>query len=431
MDMDFPEDFLHYVWQFRSFDQLKLFCANGEDLKILQTGLHNKNAGPDFSGAKIKIGETTWVGNVEIHIKSSDWKKHNHQNDAAYDSVILHVVYHHDCEIFRDDGTLLPVLVLKDKISEILINRFEKLYYNLNDFPCMHQIRYVDELTIHSLLSRILIERLEMKSRAVSEVLSQLHGNWDETFYRFLARNFGFKVNALPFEMLAKTVSQSLYAKHKGSAFQIEALIFGAAGFLDSQFTEQYPNDLSAEFGFLRKKYALNSLPSATWKFLRMRPQNFPTLRLAQFAALVVQSSHLFSRILETPDVKQLRSLFENLPVHTFWQSHYHFKKSSKLVNTQLGRAAINNILSNTVAVFLFAYGRETASQVYVERALSLLELLPAEENIIVKQYRAAGISLERAASSQAVLHLRNEYCNAKKCLSCSIGVKLMKIDKS
>ncbi|WP_443946570.1 DUF2851 family protein [Pedobacter sp. AW1-32] len=429
--MDFPEEFLHYVWQFRSFDQLNLYSETGEELKIFHPGWLNKNAGPDFTGAKIKIGETTWAGNVEIHIKSSDWNKHNHQQDDAYNNVILHVVYYHDSEINRSDGTMLPVLVLKARVSPVLLDRFEKLYFNLKEFPCINQIACVDEITIKTFLSRTLIERLEVKTKAVTEVLAQLNGNWDETFYQLLARNFGFKVNALPFELLAKTVQQGIYAKHKDAALQIEALVFGAAGFLNEQFAEKYPNDLRTEFDFLRKKYRLKPLTVSSWKFLRMRPQNFPTLRLAQFAALILQSNHLFSKVLGISDLKQLRNLFENLPVNEFWQSHYHFKKESSTVNIQLGRASINNILLNTVVVFLFAYGRETSNPQYTDRALHLLELLPPEDNAIIKQYKSAGIFVENAAVSQGILQLKSEYCTVKKCLSCGIGVKLLKREES
>lgn len=270
--MDFCEDFLHYVWQFRSFSNHDLKTANGENLIIIHPGFLNNNAGPDFKNAKIQIGETLWAGNVEIHLKSSDWLKHNHQNDSSYENVVLHVVYENDSNISRIDGTILPVLALKGRISSELIDRYEHLFLTLEDFPCHAQIQFVDRFAIQSFLSRTLIERFEQKSAAVFETLKNLNGNWDETFYRFMARNFGFKVNAVPFEMMAKAVPQQLFGKHKNNSLQIEALIFGAAGFLNDRFQEEYPILLQKEFQFLQKKYQIKSIEASIWKFMRMRP---------------------------------------------------------------------------------------------------------------------------------------------------------------
>ena len=323
--MNFPEDFLHYVWQFRSFDYNELKTSAGENLEIINTGLLNRNAGPDFNHAKIKIGDTLWAGNVEIHLKSSDWLKHNHQTDQSYENVILHVVYEHDTEIKRIDGTVLPVLELKSRIKQELINKYENLFLTLTDFPCAAQIKQVDRLIVDSFLSRTLVARFEEKTHAVNETLNELKGDWDETFYRFMARNFGFKVNALPFELLAKAVPQSIYAKHKDNPIQIEALVFGAAGFLKDKFTEAYPQKLKTEFEFLQKKYRIKPLEASIWKFMRMRPQNFPTIRLAQFAALILKSNHLFSKIIEIKKVADLHTLFDALPVNDYWENALSF----------------------------------------------------------------------------------------------------------
>ncbi|WP_412468038.1 DUF2851 family protein [Pedobacter sp. KLB.chiD] len=425
--MNFPEDFLHYVWQFRSFDYNGLQTCDGEDLEIITTGLLNRNAGPDFSHAKIKIGETTWAGNIEIHLKSSDWLKHNHQADAAYENVILHVVYQHDAEITRMDGTVLPVLELKDRISAELIRKYENLFLTLTDFPCIAQIGRIDELIIESFLSRTLVERFEQKTNAVTETLAELKGNWDETFYRFMARNFGFKINALPFELFAKAVPQHIYARHKNNPHQIEALVFGAAGFLNDHFEEEYPQKLKAEFQFLRKKYNIIPIDVSIWKFMRMRPQNFPTIRLAQFAALITRANHLFSKIMDIKQVAELRTLFENLPVNDYWKTHYHFKKATSSVNIQIGKTSVDNILLNTVALFLFAYGKHTATPHFISRAIKLLESLPAEQNAITGKFTGAGVKMENAFASQGILQLKKHYCDEKKCLSCGIGIKILK----
>lgn len=425
--MNFPEDFLHYVWQFRSFDYIDLQTAGGESLKIINPGLLNKNAGPDFFHAKIEIGDTIWAGNVEIHLKSSDWLKHNHQKDPAYENVILHVVYEHDAEIKRMDNTVLPVLELKSRISADLIQKYEKLFLTLTDFPCIAQIGTVEPLIVDSFLARTLIERFEQKTAAVTETLNELKGNWDETFYRFMSRNFGFKINALPFELLAKAVPQNIYSKHKNHPHQIEALVFGAAGFLNDQFEEEYPQKLKAEFSFLQKKYKIKPVEISVWKFMRMRPQNFPTFRLAQFAALIVKANHLFSKVMEIKDIAQLRALFENLPINDYWKKHYHFKKETVGVNIQIGKASVDNILLNTVGLFLFAYGKHTATQFYISRAIKLLESLPAEENSIIDKFTGAGVKIEHAFASQGILQLKKQYCDEKKCLSCGIGIKILK----
>ncbi|SFA46008.1 Protein of unknown function [Pedobacter suwonensis] len=425
--MNFPEDFLHYVWQFRSFDYNGLQTCDGEKLEIVNTGLLNLNAGPDFNHAKIKIGETTWAGNVEIHLKSSDWLKHNHQVNPAYENVILHVVYQHDAEITRMDGTILPVLELKDRISADLIRRYENLFLTLTDFPCIAQIGRVDELIIDSFLSRTLVERFEQKTSAVTETLNELNGNWDETFYRLMARNFGFKINALPFELFAKAVPQHIYGRHKNNPHQIEALVFGAAGFLNDHFEEAYPQKLKAEFQFLQKKYNIKPINVSMWKFMRMRPQNFPTIRLAQFAALITKANHLFSKVMEIKQVAELHTLFENLPVNEYWKTHYHFKKVASSVNIQIGKASVDNILLNTVALFLFAYGKHTATPYFINRAIKLLESLPAEQNAITDKFTGAGVKIANAFASQGILQLKKRYCNEKKCLSCGIGIKILK----
>lgn len=425
--MNFPEDFLHYAWQFKSFDFTDLQTFDGESITIMHQGLLNKNSGPDFSNAKIIIGGTTWAGNVEIHLKSSDWLKHNHQTDTAYTNVILHVVYEHDAEIKRHDGSILPVLELKSRISAELIEKYVNLFLNLNDFPCIAQIQHVDGVIINSFISRTLIERFEQKSKMVMETLDELKGNWDETFYRFIARNFGFKVNAVPFELFAKAIPQQVYGKHKNNPLQIEALVFGAAGFLNDHFEDEYPVKLKKEFSFLKKKYNIEPVEVSLWKFMRMRPQNFPTIRLAQFAALIIQSNHLFSKILEIKNVSALRTLFENLPVNTYWKTHYHFKKEAKAVSIQIGKTSVDNILLNTVALFLFAYGKFTDDQFYINKSMKLLETLPAEKNAITEKFTTAGVEMVNAFSSQGILQLKKQYCDEKKCLSCGIGIKILK----
>jgi hypothetical protein len=350
--MNFPEEFLHFIWQFKLYGNQKLHSTIHERVEIIHQGILNKNAGPDFSNAKIQIADTIWVGNVEIHIKSSDWIVHQHQFDNAYENVILHVVYEDDIPIYRKDGTLLPVLIIKDLFPIYLLDNYEQLVTSANLFPCEKQIHLVDKILIDSFLARVLVERMVQKSVEVEQKLQSLKGDWDATFYHFLARSFGFKINALPMEILAQSLPHQLLAKHKDNPLQIEALIFGQAGFLNQKFNHQYPKQLKREYLFLKKKYQLKPIDISLWKFMRMRPQNFPTLRLAQFAALIVNSDHLFSKILNLNDQHNRTQLFENLPVHPFWETHYHFNKQAINVNLQLGKSSIHHIIINTLSVF-------------------------------------------------------------------------------
>jgi hypothetical protein len=424
--MTFPEEFLHFIWQFRLYVR-QICTVSGDTIEVINPGMPNKNAGPDFSNAKLVIGNTTWAGQVEIHILASDWLLHQHQNDEAYENVILHVVYENDTPIFRQDGSALPILVIKDLFDPDLLQQYEKLISSLCQFPCEKQIREVEPLIVRHFLSRILIERFIEKSEEIAQQLAQCTNDWESVFYYFLAKNFGFKVNAVPMELMAQAIPHQLYGKHKNQPLQIEALIFGQAGFLNQQFAEEYPNKLKREYQFLKQKYGLKSISISLWKFLRMRPQNFPTLRLAQLGALITNSNRLLSKILTETSVAEIEKLFHNLPVNPFWEKHYHFHKKTNHVNVQLGKQTIENILINTVSLFLFAYGKTMDQYELINRSLALLEQLPAENNAIIEQYREAGVKIDSAFVSQALLQLKKKYCNEKKCLNCTIGIKILR----
>ena len=426
--MLFTEDFLHYIWKFRLFNRIGLQTTTGEELEVYSPGLHNTHAGPDFQNARIRIGETTWAGNAELHISSSDWQRHGHTTDNAYDNVILHVVYRDDQPLVRTDGRRVPTLELKDRISPELYNRYHNLVFgNQTIIPCEGTINTVDGLTMHNWLTRILVERLEKRSEAVISALTHNRGDWEETFYQFLAANFGFKINALPFELMARSLPQNVLAKHKNNPMQVEALIFGQAGFLKDDLTDEYPRILKNEYDFLSKKYRLTPIENHLWKFLRMRPQNFPTIRLAQFAAMVVRSNHLFSKIMEIQDVKNLRDLFADIHVNPYWETHYRFDKESKPAGKSLGEASINTLLLNTVALFLFSYGKHLQLQRFISRSLKLLENIPGEQNNIITDFANLGVKINTAFESQALLELKNNYCDRKKCLQCGVGIKILK----
>lgn len=425
--MDFSENFLHFIWQFRLLNSANLYCQDGEELQVLHPGSLNKHAGPDFTGSKLVIDGLSWVGDVEIHLKSSDWLAHGHQYDAAYNSVVLHVVYQHDSPIYRTNGSLVPVLVLKDLFSSHLLRNYTELIAAVNPFPCQKHLAGVDQLIVDAFLSRVLISRFEQKSKEVFQKLSNNRGDWEQTFYYFLARNFGFKVNAVPFELLADALPLPVFSKHKDNALQIAALVFGQAGFLEMPFFDVYPKQLQNEYAFLKKKYSLIPIDPVLWKFLRMRPQNFPTVRLAQFAALMLKSKYLFSKIIEAGSVAEVRTLFSDLPVNEYWQTHYHFHKNTRKVIVQPGQQSIDNIIINTVCLFLFCYGKYTDQPELVDRALDFLEKIHPETNAIVSQYISAGLKVDCAFTTQALLQLNKCYCSQKKCLNCAIGIKILK----
>ena len=427
--MLFTEDFLHYVWKFRLFDRADLLTTNGENIEIYSAGIHNTDSGPDFQNARLKIGDTMWAGNVELHLSSSDWQKHNHTTDSAYDNVILHVVYRDDEPVIMNDGRSIATLELQNRVPAELYSRYHNLVFgNQTIIPCEANIGKIDDFTLRTWFTRVLIERLEKKSAAVVAALQLNRGDWEETFYQFLAANFGFKTNALPFELLAKSLPQNILAKHKNNPMQIEALIFGQAGFLTDDFTDAYPQALKKEYNFLRKKYSLTPIEQHLWKFMRMRPQNFPTIRLAQFAALVVNSNHLFSKVMDTREIKGLQHLFTDIRVNPYWEEHYRFDKESKPSAKNLGPDSINIIILNTLVLFLFSYGKHNQLQHFMDRSLKLLESLPGEHNKIIADFNSLGVKTNSAFESQALLELKSYYCNYKKCLQCSVGNKILKL---
>ncbi|MET3115290.1 hypothetical protein AAKU52_003037 [Pedobacter sp. CG_S7] len=425
--MQFKEDFLHFIWKFRLYNNCRLHCEPLGELQIISPGLLNKNAGPDFLEAKLKIDDTIWVGNVEIHLKSSDWLVHHHQQDPAYDNVILHVVYENDQRIYRKNGSEIPAFTLKGKFDETLWHNYNDLITATNHFPCEKHLRGVDSIIVNGFLSRQLVERLELKTAAIHQQLENYKGDWEKTFHYFLSKSFGFKVNGLPFELMASTLEFYVLKKYQGNPKQMEALIFGQAGFLNNDFEEPYPQSLRKEYIFLKHKHQLLPIDVSLWKFLRMRPQNFPTVRLAQYAALLIRHPNLFSRLLEINTFSDYYSLFQQLPIHQYWEDHYHFNKKTRKVILQIGKSSIENILINTICLFLYVYGKYTDQERYVDKAFDLLSFLPPEKNAIVEKYKLAGIHLDSAFLSQAVLQLNKNYCSQKKCLNCNIGIKILK----
>lgn len=421
------EEFLHHVWKFRLFNAQHLKTVCGQRIHIQTTGMHNMNAGPDFFNAKIKIGDTLWAGNVEIHVNSSDWLLHKHSKDKAYANVILHVVYEHTAEVKDAAGNNIPVLELKSRIEPSLIKKYDTLYRAANWIPCSGQVNKIASEKIRVWLMRLAIERLERKTEDTQERAKQLKNDWNEAFYITLARNFGLKVNAEPFEMLAATVPQKLIAKNKNNPDIVSAMLFGQSGLLDSVKKEdEYVQALRNNYTFLQKKYKLVPLPTGIWKFARLRPANFPTVRIAQLAALCSHSSGLFSKLMHCQTVAEAKKLLSATP-GKYWAEHYQFGEKVKRKNAGIGEVAINNLLINTVIPFLFAYGRKHADTHMEEKAIHWLELVKAENNSIINRWAAEGIKVKNAMETQALLELKNEYCSKRKCIHCALGIEILK----
>lgn len=421
-----PEDFLHFVWENRLFFSDNLQTLGGEPLEIVNTGRKNTNAGPDFFNAKVKIGDTVWAGNIEIHKKASDWEKHNHAENKAYENVILHVVEKADRQILRENGS--EIATLEIAWPEQYTHNYQKLLDAQTWIACQEQFHRIDPVVLQLGFNRLMIERLEDKTGEIIQRLEQNRQNWNETFYQMLARMFGFKVNAVPFEMLAKAVPMNILAKHKNSPAQLEALLFGASGLLHEElFGDDYFLELRKEFGFLYKKYNLKPVEAHLWKFMRLRPGNFPTLRISQLAALIHRSHGLFSKILETEKVEELKKLFR-VKSSDYWDNHYRFNKPSPRFQTKdLGENSIETIIINVVIPFLFVYGEKQNQHHLKNRALEFLEELPPENNSIVEKWEKLGVSARSAFETQALLQLKNKHCTTKKCLACPIGNKLVK----
>lgn len=417
------EEFLHFIWEHRLFDKTDLKTVDGERLEIISTGQPNSNSGPDFFNARIQIGETIWAGNIEIHQKSSHWYQHRHETDAAYDNVILHVVELHDKPVVIRDHQIPAVEI---KYSPAILENFEQLLKSKRWIACEERLPEVDPFVLRFWFSSLMIERLQAKTSSILELLQQNKNNWNETFYQLLARNFGMKINALPFELLAKSLPLSILSKHKNDLFQIEALLFGQSGLLNETLLgDDYFLSLRNEYSFLYKKYGLSGIEAHLWKFMRLRPVNFPTIRIAQLAMLIHRSSSLFSHILETETLEELKNLFD-VATSEYWETHYRFNKTSGRIKKTLGETAFHNLVINTIVPMLFVYGDQHLDQAMKDRALRLLESLPPESNQITRKWNELGIDSQSAFETQALIQLKNCYCELKKCLHCQMGAKII-----
>ncbi|MEO5592485.1 MAG: DUF2851 family protein [Chitinophagaceae bacterium] len=416
------ERLLQYIWQFQYFNRHDLSVSDGAVLQILHPGKYNTNQGPDFLEATIKIDNTILVGNIELHINTSDWNKHGHHTDSNYKNVILHVVWRHD-DI--NQPATVPLLDLQNRISILLLSQYDEWMQQSSFIPCASVVKDVKDLVWVSWKERLLAERLQRKSNYVLQLLDSNKYHWEEACWQLLARNFGMQVNADAFESIARSLPVSILAKHKNQVTVLEALLLGQAGLLEESFTSDYARLLQREYRFHQHKYKLVRPPVAVY-FLRMRPAAFPSIRLAQLAMLVHQSTHFFAAIKEAVAVKAVIKLL-NVSANDYWHYHYKPDELSDYKIKKLGSGMINNIIINTVVPILFAYGLYHKEQVVKDKALQWLAEASAEKNSVTNGWQQLGITNKNAYQSQALIELKTQYCDAKKCLDCAVGNALLK----
>ncbi len=419
------ERLLQFIWQFQYYQKQDCQTTQHEALQIERPGMLNRHQGPDFSEAIIHIGHTIWAGNIELHIRSSDWYKHHHSSDAHYGNIILHVVWEDDQPVYDRLGNPVPTFELRSRISGLLLERYRLMMETSRLIPCHSFLPALQELGWMSWKERLAAERLERKSAHVLDLLKQSNHHWEEVCWWMLAANFGIRVNSVLFEMLAKSIPVNLLAKHKNQIHQLEAMLLGQANLLSGKYKEDYPIMLQREYRFLKQKYALQPVTKQP-AFLRMRPAAFPTVRLAQLAMLLYQSANLFSKLKDCQQPEKAMELFM-VTANDYWNKHYRFDEITIHQPKHLGKQMAKNILINTVIPILFAYGLYSREEAYKERCIQWLYRLPAEQNRITLPWQKAGITHRSALDSQALIELANQYCVNKRCLDCAVGNKILK----
>jgi len=420
------EDLLYYLWTTKNFNHSELKTIHGKEVTIVNYGLRNDNSGPDFSDGQVLIDGMLWAGNIEMHVYSSDWDKHCHDLDAAYDNVILHVVYEFDKEIITSKERTIPTIELKGRIPRNILSGYARLISNNLWIPCENSFYKINQDQIYFWLQRLNIERIEEKSRRLKAILSENEFDWEESSYIYLARYMGSKVNRDPFEHLARILPKKLLVRNSYSVDNLEALLYGQAGMLQADFEDEYFKNLKNNYSFLKLKYKMQPMIPVSWKFSRMRPTGFPTIRISQFAQLIKNIGPIFSTIIEMEDTNDLKQLFQS-QASDYWKTHYTFGKRTNSTSKKLSSSFIELLIMNVAIPLMYTYGSYIGNEMYVERALFHLENLSPEDNKIIRGYNKLGFKAKSAADSQALLQLKLNYCDKKHCLSCSIGNTLIK----
>lgn len=436
------EKLLQYCWKHRILPEGELRTADGESIEIVDTGLLNTDAGPDFFNARLRIGGRLWAGNVEIHIRRNDWYAHGHDRDAAYDNVILHVVDAQsngpadaDSAIRTREGRILPEV--KISVPEEIRANYRELLSEDSYPPCYKIIPNVTPLSMHSWMAALQTERLKQKTEAIAERVSMLKGDWEHAYFITLARSYGFGSNSDALEQWARNMPMTSVAHHRDNLFQIESIFFGQAGMLNiaavrerlqlETAADEYFQRLQSEYEYLKHKFQMTDKYAPQWKYMRMRPQNFPTIRIAQLARLYYERRTSLSQLIECDTIDKLRKMF-HCGVSDYWQTHYTFGHESQPSAKQLSTASISLLMINCAIPMIFAYGRQTGSEALCNRALDLLESLPPENNTITRMWKQVGLESRSAGDTQALIQLKKQYCDRKDCLQCRIGYEYMKL---
>lgn len=428
LDPSFPygEDLLQFIWEQGLFEHHGLRTTQGAAVEVIKAGRIQRDSGPDLSDARILLDGQLWAGTVEVHLRSSEWNAHGHQFDPAYENVVLHVVYEHDAEVRTLSGSPLPTVELFPRISTDGIAAYQALMRGKGFVPCANQIHHADLASAGPWIERVLVERLERKAAAVENLHHALSGDSVATVYHMLARAFGFNLNADPFGMLAQALPLNILLKHRDDPLRVEALLFGQAGLLQVDFVDDYPRALQREHTHLAAMHGLRPAPLASWKFSRMRPVNFPTVRIAQFAQLLIRCDGVFADLLETDDAMEIRNRVD-VVASDYWTTHYTFDRPAAPILKRLGTVGADHLIINAVVPSLFALGRLLGRPAYAERALGLLEQLPAERNAVTRGWAALGLEADSGGRGQALIELRNAYCSRRRCLFCGIGNQLLR----
>lgn len=409
------EDFIYYLWENKLLSN-NLYTVDNEEITIISVGNRNFNSGADFVNARLMIAGTLWAGQVEMHVLASDWYKHNHHEDENYNNVILHVVY--ECDITTLN---IPTLEIKDKFDLSLYYNYHTFMNSKSWIPCENYISGIQSFTLISCLDRMLVEHLENECEDICDSLKNNHYDWEQTFYQRLMRYFGLKVNNDSFDYLSKILPLRLLLRHVDNHIYVESMFFGCAGFLEKDFKEDYPTLLKREFGMLRSKYGLKVMPFSNWKFLRLRPPNFPGIRIAQLAKIIIRNTSMFSKIRDAEVLDDIFQLFD-IQLDEYWDTHFHFDKISvKAQKKILGRTAINLIMINAVVPMIFYYGQYHSLDKYKDRAIRFLEQTDAEDNVIIRHFANCGIILQNSFQTQAIMYMYKYYCRRRRCLECRI----------
>lgn len=418
------ERLLQFIWRFQHYNAKELTLSSGEPLKVIHAGTWNHHQGPDFTDARIRVGNTTWAGNVELHVKASDWYRHAHADDPNYHNIILHVVWQEDTVVKDNCYQFIPTLVLSGRVSGLLLDRYGQMMETVRQVPCHHFLPGASELTWFSWKERLMAERLERKSAGILKQLQQTDHHWDEVFWRQLAMGFGSKTNAVFFEQVAKSIPYNILQRHRNIPEELEALLFGQAQLLNKKRTDAYPQKLVKTYHHLQRKYKLVS-PGGQPAFLRMRPASFPTIRLSQLSMLIHLRENLFYQVRNIESTDNLVQLF-HVKASQYWNHHYRFDESAVQSLKWIGRQMTIHLLINSIVPMVFTYGLEMQQQVYKDKCLQWLYSLEAEQNRITRYWQSAGIHNRSALDSQALIELNTQYCVNKRCLDCAIGNKLL-----